>query len=68
MMREACSRVTWSRAVELTRREHRREQADAAHVVLEVAAAGSVVSRTVTLCLEDEGGEGVCHYHSILLS
>jgi hypothetical protein len=54
-IREACSRATWSKAVELTRSANIvGEQADAAHVVLKVAAAGSVVSRTVTLYLEDE--------------
>ncbi len=54
-IREACSRGTWSKAVELTRSANIiGERADAAHVVLKVAAAGSVVSRTVTLYLEDE--------------
>ncbi len=54
-IRQSCSRSTWSKAVELTRSANIiGERADASHVVLKVVAAGQVVSRTVTLYLEDE--------------
>jgi hypothetical protein len=54
-VREACSRLGWSRAVELTRSATIvGESADDEHVVLRVTPPGAIVGRTVTLYLKDE--------------
>jgi hypothetical protein len=63
-IREACSRVNWSRGVELTRSGTLvGDQADDEHVVLRVTSAGAVVSRTVTLYLKDEDWSCDCPSH-----
>ena len=53
-VREACSRATWSKAVELTRAATIvGESADEEHAVLRVTPPGAIAGRTVTLYLAD---------------
>ncbi len=53
-VREACSRLNWSRAVELTRSATIvGESADAEHAVIRVTPPGAIAGKVVTLYLAD---------------
>ena len=60
-IREACSRATWSRAVELVRAGAVvGDGTDGEVAILRVSTAGTAVSRTVTLYLEEEDEDWSC--------
>ncbi|MGI5865664.1 MAG: SNF2-related protein, partial [Myxococcales bacterium] len=63
-IRESCSRATWSRAVEMVRAGAVvGDGTDDEVVTLRVSTAGTAVSRTVTLYLEDEDWSCDCSTH-----